>query len=90
MACQKGCSLQPPINPPAPPHRVQVLSRLIAESNRVQRAIDALDRQAQAAGFPVSLQSPVKIRLRAERERRTIWARIAAAAGPTEVAEVSP
>ena len=80
MACQKGCSLQPPINPPAPPHRVQVLSRLIAESNRVQRAIDALDRQAQAAGFPVTCQGPERVRVRAERLRREAWARIAAAA----------
>ena len=90
MACQKGCNAQPPNHQPAPPHRVQVLSRLIAESNRLQRSIDALDRQAQAAGFPVTCQGPERVRVRAERLRREAWARIAAAAGATEVAEVGP
>ena len=90
MAHPKGCNAQPPNHQQPPPHRVQVLSRLIAESNRVQRAIDALDRQAQAAGVPVTCQGPERVRVRAERLRREAWARIAAAAGPTEVAEVSP
>ena len=87
---KQHCSLQPDGSPKAPPYRLRLINALIADCRRLERAGDALADKAQAAGFPVSLQSPVKIRLRAERERRTIWARIAAAAGPTEVAEVSP